>query len=487
MDTEKIIKALGIKSGSVSQIQRKIREWNEWYQGNVENFHDYTVFTGRRSVNRNRASLNMGKTVSETYADLLLNEKVEFTITGENEENIMQTLEDNKFWTKGNQLIELVFALGTGAFVLGLDDITVSESGTVDFKDSKVVIRYMKASDIFPIEYTGEEVTKIAFRTFKNLPIGGKVKEFSLFTIFSQVEEGGTPFWVIENKLYDERGTQVELQEYLPLVAEGFRLDTEYPPFALIRPNVVNTIDTTSPYGMSIFADSVDVLKEIDTVFDSLTNEFNLGKKRIFIDEKALTFDEETGQPRFDDNDLVFYTLGGLIGDEESKVRESIQESDFTLRIEEHVKGLKLGLDTLSRKTGLGGDYFSYDNKGAVTATEVVSRNSALFRSISKHSILLREELEALIFSINAMLNLANGTSYDVDVVIDFDDSIIEDQGAIEERALVELNSGVIDLHEYLKITRGFTDEMAKEFIDSMEARKRGEDTEEEFGDGTEI
>ena len=95
--------------------------------------------------------------------------------------------------------------------------------------------------------------------------------------------------------------------------------------------------------------------------------------------------------------------------------------------------------------------------------------------------------MELLIQSINSLLNGVNNTKHDIEVVIDFDDSVIEDEGAIEQRALLEFNSGVIDLHEYIKITRGFDDEMASKFVEEMEKRKKvKEETAEVNEDGSE-
>lgn len=484
MSLDKMLKALEVGS-PISAMHKKIEEWEGWYRGNIKSFHNYQVFNGKRTINRTRASLNMAKTVAESFADLLLNEKVEFTYDGENADLIEQVLEDNDFRVEGNRLVELSFALGSGAFVLSLDEVVLTESGQAEVDGAKVDIKYYKASDMFPIKVDGDVVKKLAVRTAKSVVVGDEVKEYTLFTVIEKFDNAV----IYENRLFNEDGREVgseEFAELFPDIVQLIMLPLSFDPFIIIKPNIVNSYDTNSPYGASVYSGATDILREIDVAFDSLINEFNLGKKRIFIDENALSFDS-SGNPKFDDRDMVFYALGGLTGDGENKVGESIKESDFKLRIQEHRDGLKIGLDTLSRKVGLGGDYFNYDNKGAVTATEVVSRNSELYRSISKHSILLRSELESLIQSINSLLNGVNNTKHDIKVVIDFDDSVIEDEGAIEQRALLEFNSGVIDLHEYIKITRGFDDEMASKFVEEMEKRKKvKEETAEVNEDGSE-
>ena len=58
---------------------------------------------------------------------------------------------------------------------------------------------------------------------------------------------------------------------------------------------------------ISLFANSIDILRKIDTEYDSYANEFGLGRKRIFVAPEMLT--DENGNKVFDENDTVFYSL----------------------------------------------------------------------------------------------------------------------------------------------------------------------------------
>lgn len=84
----------------------------------------------------------MAKTVAEDWANLALNEKVQITV-GENtaNERIWEVLDNNDFKVRGNQLVELAFALGTGAFI--------------EYKDGdQVMIDYIRAGMIYPLSWT---------------------------------------------------------------------------------------------------------------------------------------------------------------------------------------------------------------------------------------------------------------------------------------------------------------------------------------------
>ena len=53
--------------------------------------------------------------------------------------------------------------------------------------------------------------------------------------------------------------------------------------------NIVNNINKNNPMGIAVFANSIDVLKAIDIVFDSYNNEFILGRKKNYGSRRSIT------------------------------------------------------------------------------------------------------------------------------------------------------------------------------------------------------
>lgn len=129
-----------------------IDEWLEWYQNDVKNFHHYKLYNGMVMTSQKRYRLGMAKKVCEDWADLLLNEKVAIK-AGEYENNLKKILEANNFYVRGNQLVEMAFALGTGAFVEYKD------------ADEEVVIDYIRADMIYPLSWDNGDITECAFGT----------------------------------------------------------------------------------------------------------------------------------------------------------------------------------------------------------------------------------------------------------------------------------------------------------------------------------
>ena len=163
-------------------------------------------------------------------------------------------------------------------------------------------------------------------------------------------------------------------------------------------------------------------MKGVDVVYGSYINEFILGKKRVMIQPGATKTLE--GDPVFDPNDVVFYVLP-----EDIKDGTIIDAIEMSIQTQDHNTGLRDMLNMLSSKCGFGENHYRFDSGGVSTATQVISENSTLFRTIKKHEIVLESALEELARIILRMGNsvLHMGLDEDVEISIDFDDSIIED------------------------------------------------------------
>jgi A118 family predicted phage portal protein len=111
----------------------------------------------------------------------------------------------------------------------------------------------------------------------------------------------------VYNEFYDKEGRQIQIEGIEPL----YSTKTATPMFAVIRPGIYNNIigSENIPLGISVFENVTDIINGIDITYDSLINEFILGKKRIFISEEMIKQREQNGQPLFDSRDVTFYGL----------------------------------------------------------------------------------------------------------------------------------------------------------------------------------
>ena len=432
-----------------AEFYEKIKFWESWYRGNVDAFHSYRQYNGIKSVKMNRMKLGLAKKICEDKADLLLNEKVEINISDpKTKDYVENVLFENNFDAVSNRMIELSSALGTGAFV----EIV---------KDSKIEIDAVSAERIFPISWDNNEIKECAFAS--------SIFKGGVEYIYLNIHVLDNGLYTIKNRFFTRDGKGGFENAEFDGIEKDIPTGSRKPFFQIIRPNTINSEDFCSPMGMSVFAGAIDVLKGIDIIYDSFINEFILGKKRIFIDPSVVQVivDEKSGRTtqRFDTNDIAFYGLSGL---QENK--NVIEEINMELRIDEHIKAINSSLDMLSAKCGFGKSYYSLERSGLKTATEVISRNSDLFRRIKKDEIILDKVLKDMVRAILYLANnfLGKRLCADCDISINFDDSIIEDKAAKRRQALIERNAGLIDDIHYFMETRAMTKEQAEEFVMQM-------------------
>ena len=420
-----------------SSYYARISLWLSWYKGKVVQFHNYRQYNGMKKINRTRKTLGMAKKICEDWANLELNEKVSIVIDDETINSaVHDVLQANNFRIKGNQLLEIAYALGTGAFVEYLDG-------------EKICIDYIRASMIYPIQWDNGEILSCGFASER---VNGK-KKLVYLNIHERQENG---FYVIKNRMFERNGnnlTAVDLPEGL---VEEYSTGSSVPWFQIITPNIVNNVDLDCPMGVSVYANAIDQLEGVDLVYDSYLNEFRLGKKRIIVPNtmaRMLIEDSGTITPLFDDNDTEFYSLG-IEGEENQK----IQEINMEIRADAHEKAISRTLSLLSDKCGLGEDRYKFENSGVKTATEVVSEKSELYQNLRKHELILEGALTNLVKAIAAMLEYRE----EIQVTVNFDDSIIEDTAAEKQQFLQEIRDGIRQKWEYRARFFGETEEEAK-------------------------
>lgn len=476
MKLKEFIKSKGYDIDDKEIMQPYQNEWLGWYKGSVPKFQNYKIYNGNKEIKCKRYTLNTAKKVCEDFANLLLNEKVEYHIGNEQTQSIINDiLDENDFYCMANQQIEKMCALGECAFVLSLGNLLYDkENEVISTQEAKLQIAYLTSDKIFPLSYDGTKITECAFATYK------KIQNINIcvLSMHTKNEQGN---YVINNFMFQvsKSGDLTDITDKMVDTLKSIDTQSDNPWFVVIKTPLVNSINMESPEGMSIFSSSIDVLKGIDIIYDSFINEFILGKKRIFVKGDLLQADASTGQVKltFDTNDVIFHIMPGDDGE-----GNDIKEVDMNLRISEHREGIQTGLNLLSSKIGFGENRYEFNQTGLSTATQVISENSEMYRTIRKYELQIENGLFDLFKSICYIAKnfLGLAVEDEPEIAIDFDDSIIEDEAETQRRALLEYNSGLIDAVEYHSMTRQLTREQAKEFLEEMELPQDEEENEEE-------
>nr|DAQ98242.1 MAG TPA: portal protein [Caudoviricetes sp.] len=438
--------------------------WKSWYVGKVENFHQYRRYNGHKWTKCNRASLGMAKKVCEDWANLLMNEKVQITLEGQKEQEFIdRVLTANNFTVKANEMQEMKSALGTVAYIPRVVGQAINESGEIVPGDvSGIELDYVTIEHIFPLAWQNGFITECAFDSV----VTRAGKNYLYLQIHRKDENG---LYVIENSIY--RYENKTLSDVALADVPGFE---RIPPvvhtgsdkrqFVIDRPNTANNLDYLLPVGIPVYANAIDVLRGVDCAYDCYVNEFENGPMMMMVKMPATRW--EDGEPSLDDNDRRFYLLP-----EDTQQGNVVETISPTLRTEQLNVGLQDQLNVLSSKCGFGETYYRFDGGSVATATQVISENSTMFRTIKKHEIVLEQ---ALVELCRILLRLGNtamnaGLNESVEISIDFDDSIIEDKATDFSRDMQLLSAGIMNDWEFRMRWMNEDEETAKASLPSAQ------------------
>lgn len=454
MTAEDVIRLVTNKE--LPQKSTYLETWLSWYRGDVMGFHQHRIYNGTNELEVKRKSMGMAKQVCESWANLLMNERVQIVVPETAASQLDKIWNDNNFWLQTNEGIELSYALGLGAMVVNVDNILVGEVSKIqDYSKSYVSIEFIDRYKIQPITIKKQRITECAFTS----------ENSDSTNIVVHVLQEGT--YKIHNYVLDKKG----------MITETYVFDTksDKPFFFIIRPNVTSNFKLSKSdkeIGISIFANSIDTLKAIDNKYDGFDNEFVLGRKRTFISAEMWNYKpvtnsttgEVTKVRTFDPFDQAFYHLP--TGD---KGEPMIEDKSGELRHLAYIDSLNTELDILSMKCGLGETYYKFNGISTPTATQVMSENSNLYRSIKKQEILLENVLRGLvktvIYASNTFTPVKIAEVADKDIKILFDDSIIEDKETEMARARLDVSSGIMSKAEYRTKFYGEDDDTARKYM----------------------
>ncbi len=396
--------------------------WNDIYNGGGD--WRYTRKGGMNGGMRRVASLGAAKAVCAELARLCFTEGTElFCSDSETEGYLKKVLDENGFAERFSDFLEKTFALGGGV-------VKVYRDG------NGVKLDFITADCFVPTKWDNRGIYGGAF--------GSNVRENGKGYILAETQELWGDGLVIENKLFRESGGEVGLSEVYPkMTAKSTIKGLTKPLFVYFRAGAGN-LPQCAPLGASVFAGAEDTLKSLDIVFDSLTREFILGKKRIIVPYYAIRgeYDKKGELKRyFDVNDEVFEAFS-TSDNEELKISDNTAE----LRVAEHTAALGELLDLLCMQVGLSEGALSYKSGTVSTATEVVSRNSRTYRTACFYRRMIANALASVAENICILGKMAGELSAGASETasIRFADGVCEDEGTKTERARALYESGII-------------------------------------------
>ena len=434
--------------------------WSSWYKGNVKDFHNYMAYNGIKKKKRERFTMNMAKEISEDWSDILWSEKCAISMKDESsQEQFDKLVEELDLYVLINQSIEKSGGLGTESTVVSVYDIIENEEGmTLDVSNAKTRVDLVDVDWIFPLSWTNKGITECAFGSVEYI----KGKKHIVLAVH-QLNDAGN--YVIKNHLFSVNNDNLTEIKGIEDTINEFDTKSDIKWFSIFKPLLTNNLFNNSPFGIPHFANAIDNLKSVDISFDALKNEINT-RRRTFVRADMLNYDSGEQKMVFDENDDSVYVLPkGATKD------DLIQSDNDDLRTDKQIEVLNTNLNILGSKVGFGENHYHFDGQNLSTATAVVSSNSKLFRRKKKLEIGYESAIYDLVKAVcYASSEFGTYSINTEDMVIQFDDSIVEDKEAESNRAMREVSAGLLSKVDYRVQVFGETPEIAQQKIAEIEA-----------------
>lgn len=346
--------------------------------------------------------------------------------------------------------------------------------------DSHIEVDIIQAENFFPTSYNSRgEITAAIFPEYL-------IKGDNLYTRleYHRFENG---IYHISNTVYLKKnfnyvldnsnlGTQIsltEVPEWENIEPEGQIENIKKPLFAYFKIPKANTIDKTSPLGVSVYSKAVKQIEEIDKQYSRILWEFEGTELAIHISKDLL-------KPKFDNKGNM--TSGEIPRGKERLYRkldiDVASTSAGTKPIETfspEIRDISLfnGLNKLFRivefRVGLAYGTLSDPNDTDKTAEEIKTSKQRSYQTVKEIQNSAQHALKDLVYAMKVWGQLGGlqiqNIDIDKDMSFDWDDSIISDK----EHELADMKddvaSGLIRPELYIAKKYGVSEDEARKLM----------------------
>lgn len=265
-----------------------------------------------------------------------------------------------------------------------------------------------------------------------------------------------------DSKTYDFLGTPIPLTdvpEWAELPEKTTIKNVNKPMFAYFKMPEANTIDTTSPLGVSGYSRAVNLIKDADMQYSRLLWEYEAGEMAIDIDRDALNFMQDQGSKLSHMQERLFRKVD--LGESNTFVPYAPALRDTAL-----IQGLNSILMRIEDVTGLSRGTISDAAAEARTATELKILKQRSYQTNADIQQAIEDCLQDVIYIMNAYASLYKITPEgEYDVNFEWDDSIIVDVDMELQKRITLMQNGITSKLETRMWYFGETERQAKEAL----------------------
>ena len=283
--------------------------------------------------------------------------------------------------------------------------------------------------------------------------------------------------YLVTNKAFRNRAMQngqytlgaeiplTEVEEWAEMQPEVRIEQLETPLFAFFRLPGSNTIDQTSPLGMSAFANAIPELEALDMAMSRKNGEVADSKHITFVGQAAIQYANahSTKLPRF------VQGLGVGVDD-----KKPITEHVPTMLTDARIKDINFDLSMAGVKCGFSEGVFVMDGQtGMITATQVESDDRDTIQTIKADRDALRCAVEQAIKGADALTTLLGAAPLgEYETTFNFGDityNYEEDKASWKNYA----SQGWVPLWLYFTKFEGMSEEEAKKMVAEASAAEK--------------
>nr|DAP09868.1 MAG TPA: portal protein [Caudoviricetes sp.] len=283
--------------------------------------------------------------------------------------------------------------------------------------------------------------------------------------------------YLVTNKAFRNRAMQngqytlgaeiplTEVEEWAEMQPEVRIEQLETPLFAFFRLPGSNTIDQTSPLGMSAFANAIPELEALDMALSRKNGEVADSKHITFVGQAAIQYASahSTKLPRF------VQGLGVGVDD-----KKPITEHVPTMLTDARIKDINFDLSMAGVKCGFSEGVFVMDGQtGMITATQVESDDRDTIQTIKADRDALRCAVEQAIKGADALTTLLGAAPLgEYETTFNFGDityNYEEDKASWKNYA----SQGWVPLWLYFTKFEGMSEEEAKKMVAEASAAEK--------------
>ena len=465
------------------EMENAIRTWSDMYRGKAPWLHEPDVNDPTRIV-----SLGLPAMIASEKARMVVLEmNSEITTPTEEVEvpnpdytepipdqfgNIMPTFQKptmvkdkpigptdravylNEQYTKlkSNLRRQLEYGIAKGGLVIKPYVVTGQVEGTEELTYN-IEFDYIQADSFYPLAFNASgQITEAAF-------LDSKVEKNTIYRRLEYHKWTNNSVRII-NKAFKSNipnnkpnidlnsvdlGKEVPLSdvpEWSALQEDTTIKNVSKPLFAYFRMPEANTIDTTSPLGVSGYSRAVSLIKDADIQYSTLLWEYEAGQMAIDIDRDAL-------MTQSDNNGNAHTTLGHLQQRlyrfvDISQTGDTYQPYSPALRDSQYIQGLNTILMRIEDVCALSRGTLSDAAAEARTATELKILKQRSFSANAEIQKALETTLKDVIYIMNVYCDLYEITPEgEYDVNFEWDDSIITDVDTELGKHITLLQNGI--------------------------------------------